>query len=248
VFLSERDRTDEAVGYWRLAWPCWLRLLASTAEPVAADHPLLLHLLGIHRRCVTALLARDEVEPARRHWALVQELSDFARPMSSALADVLAAPAARFREELATEYLVAMREAMRYGDIPQGWRANYDRGLSGLVRLLSLDKGSVRLLTALVETCNEYFHDCYANEDASRLLEGVERYTPFALQLAVLADRREADLAARGALAEFYKFRGFVAPERDRKRTLFREALAFDPRNQNVRELLVQAEGPGEAR
>ena len=64
----------------------------------------------------------------------------------------------------------------------------------------------------------------------------------------MLADRREADLTARAALAEFYKFRGFVAPERERKRTLFREALAFDPRNENVRELLAQAEGPPEAR
>jgi hypothetical protein len=106
----------------------------------------------------------------------------------------------------------------------------------------------VRLLTALLEMCNDYFHDCYVNEDSRRLWEGVERYTPFALQLAVLADRREADLTARAALAEFYKFRGFVAPERERKRSLFREALAFDPRNGNVRELLEQVDDPKEAR
>ncbi len=247
-FLEERGRTDAAAPYWRLAWRCWLRRLASLAPPVAGDHPLLAHLLGIHRRRVTALLAREQVEPARRHWALVQELPEVARPAGEALAAVLAERAAQFREELATEYLVATREAMRYGDIPQGWRADYEKGLAGLARLLSLDRGNVRLLLALVETCNEYFHDCYANEDARRLWEGVERYTPFALQLAVLADRREADLTARAALAEFYKFRGFVAPERERKRSLFREALAFDPRNENVRELLAQAENPGEAR
>jgi hypothetical protein len=244
VFFEERDRTDQAVPHWRIAWRCWLRRLASVAQPVGGDHALLAHLFGIHRRRVAALLARDQVEAARRHWALVQELPELARPMSEALAGALSETAARFREELATDYLVATREAMRYGNVPEGWRADYETGLASLARLLSLDKGNVRLLIALVETCNEFFHDCYINEDSRRLWDGIERYTPFALQLAVLSDRREANLTARPALAEFYKFRGFVAPERERKRTLFREALAFDPRNGNVRELLAQVENP----
>jgi hypothetical protein len=248
AFFEDRERTDAAEPCWRLAWPCWLRLLASSPRPVAGDHPLLAHVLGIHRKRVTALLARDQVESARRHWALVQGLPEAARPIDGALAEALEATAARFREELATEYLVATREAMRYGQVPEGWRADYDQGLAGLVRFLSLDKGNVRLLTALVETCNDYFHDCYVNEDARRLWEGVERYTPFALQLALLADERRADLTARAALGEFYKYRGFVAPQRERKLALFREALAFDPRNENVRELLEQAENPKEAR
>jgi tetratricopeptide (TPR) repeat protein len=248
LFFEEQERPDDAEACWRRAWPCWLRLLASSAQAVTGDHPLLSHLLGIHRRRVSALLARDRVETARRHWALVQELPDMARPIDGALARALAESAARFREELATEYLVATREAMRYGPVAEGWRADYDKGLAGLTRLLSLDKGNVRLLTALVETCNDYFHDCYVNEDTRRLWEGVERYTPFALQLALLADRRRADLTARAGLAEFYKFRGFVAPERERKVALFREALGFDPRNANVRELLEEAEKPREAR
>jgi len=248
VFLEEQDRPGDADPCWRLAWPCWLRLLASSGQPVTDDHPLLAHLLAVHRRRVNALLARDQVEPARRHWALVQGLPETARPIDAALAGTLAEAAARFREELATEYLVAMREAMRYGQVAEGWRADYEKGLTGLARLLSLDKGNVRLLTALVETCNDYFHDCYVNEDARRLWEGVERYTPFALQLALLSDKRQADLTARAALAEFYKFRGFVAPQRERKLALFREALGFDPRNENVRELLEQAADPKEAR
>jgi hypothetical protein len=248
VFFEDHERPDDAGPCWRLAWPCWLRLLASSGQPVTGDHPLLTHLLGTHRRRIGSLLARDQVEPARRHWALVQELPQAARPIDGALAETLAESAARFREELATEYLVATREAMRYGPVAEGWRADYDRGLAGLARLLSLDKGNVRLLTALVETCNDYFHDCYVNEDTRRLWDGVEHYTPFALQLALLADRRQADLTARAALAEFYKFRGFVAPERERKLALFREALGFDPRNDNIRELLKQAENLKEAR
>src|SRR5205823_14828228 len=164
-----------------------------------------------------------------RHWSLVQELPETARAIDADLAETLGRLTARFREELATEYLVATREAMRYGNIPEGWQADYDKGLAGLTRLLSLDKGNVRLLTALVETCNDYFHDCYVNEDSRRLWDGVERYTPFALHLATLAERCEADLTARAALAEFYTFRGFVSPERERKRTLFQEAPACDP-------------------
>ena len=114
------------------------------------------------------------------------------------------------------------------------------------MRLLSLDKGNVRLLTALVETCNDYFHDCYDNEDASRLLRAVECHTPHAQKLALLADRRQADLAARAALADFYKFRGFVAGDRARAAALYREALRFNPGNDNVRNLLAELEKPAE--
>ena len=70
--------------------------------------------------------------------------------------------------------------------------------------------------------------------DLRALCEGAERYTPFALQLALLADRREADLTARAALAEFYKFRGFLAGDRARKIALYQEALRFNPANANV--------------
>jgi hypothetical protein len=243
-FLEERDRDSDAEPYRRLAWRCWLRMLVSLEPKVSIDHPLLQHLLAIHRQRINALLVRDQAEPARRHWALVQQLPEQARLLDDSLAGVLTELAARFRDELATEYLVATREAMRYGEIAAGWRADYDRGLAGLVRLLSLDHDNVRLLTAVVETCNECFHDCYVNEDSHRLWQGVERYTPFALRLALLADRRQADLTARAALAEFYKFRGFVAPERERKLALFSEALAFDPRNENVRDLLEQTRKP----
>jgi hypothetical protein len=230
--LEGQGRVADAEPCWRRAWRCWLRVLPA---PPPDDHPLVCHLLDGHRRRVAQLLGRGEVEAARKHWNLVQSLPG--------VAPSLGARVARFREELATDHLVATREAMRYGDIPEGYTADYDKGLAGLTRLLSLDRDNVRLLTALVETCNAWFHECYNNEDARRLWEGVERFTPFALKLAGRGDRR-GDLPARAALADFYKFRGFVAPERDRKVALYREALAFDPANANVRLLLEEAEAP----
>ena len=241
VFEDEREQTAAAEPHWRLAWRCWLRLLASLPT-AGGEPPLLAYLLAAHRRRLTALLAQDRVDAARVHWTLVAELPETARRIDPALAETIAAATDRFREELATEYLVATREAMLYGAVAEGWRADYEKGLAGLVRLLGLDGSNVRLLTALVETCNEYFHDCYVNEEGARLWEQVERYTPYAQQLALVADRRPADLTARAALAEFYKFRGFVAPERERKLALFREALGFNLRNRNVCELLEQAE------
>ena len=42
------------------------------------------------------------------------------------------------------------------------------------------------------------------------------------------------------ALAEFYKFRGFVAAGRENKAALYREALRFNPANENARELLAE--------
>jgi hypothetical protein len=80
-----------------------------------------------------------------------------------------------------------------------------------------LDHDNVRLLTALAEVCTDWFLDCYNNEDPQTLWEQVNRYTPFALHLARLAEDRAADLTARAALAEFFKYRGFVASGRAAK-------------------------------
>src|SRR5206468_3660191 len=131
-------------------------------------------------------------------------------------------------------------EAMRQGDIAEGLRADYASGLSLLRRLLSLDGENERLLTALVETCAEWFLDLYHLHDAPSLREQLDRYTPFALQLARLVEGQSGQLAARSALADFYKFRGFVEIDRDRKAGLYREALRFNPANSNVRDLLVE--------
>ncbi len=176
-WLEEHEHTDQAEPYWRRSWQLWLRWLVApeTAPEVSAETTaaLLDFLLGLHRGRVNDLLARNEVDRARRHWNLVQELPGLAGQLTSehggakpggppsALASDLADRVARCRDELATEYLVTTREAMRFGDIAEGMHADYDKGLTFLRRLLSLDRDSVRLLTALVEVCGEYFLDLY---------------------------------------------------------------------------------------
>jgi hypothetical protein len=203
-------------------------------------------LLGLHRGRVNDLLARAEVDRARRHWNIVQGLPSLAKPLSEPLSEDLGQRLARFRDDLAGEYLVTTREAMRYGDIAEGMHADYEKGLTYLRRLLSLDKDNVRLLTALVEVCGEYFLDLYHAGSPPALIEQVERFTPFALQLARLIENQAAALAARAALAEFYKFRGFVTRDREQKKALYRDALRFDPANENVRNLLNDLEAPEE--
>jgi hypothetical protein len=85
--------------------------------------------------------------------------------------------------------------------------------------------------------------DCYNNQDFAGVYRQVERFTPIALKLARVAS--EADLAARGALSDFTKFRAFVAPDRAAKVALYREALRFNPANDNVRHLLEKVEASG---
>ena len=128
---------------------------------------------------------------------------------------------------------------MRYGAIPQGLHADYEKGLGFLRRLLSLDRDNVRLLTALVEVCNEWFLDLYNLGPSGGLGEQVERFTPFALQLARLVEDKPGDLAARAQLADFYKFRGFVSRDREQKLALYREALRFNPGNNNDLRLIA---------
>jgi hypothetical protein len=253
--LEEQDETEAAEPCWRRAWDCWLRYLADRTSgsateggaPGAEAQALLVdYLFGLHRHRVNDLLARSAVDQARRHWGLVQELPARAAALDESLGGELTRRVERFREELATEYLLTTREAMRYGVIPEGWRADYEKGLGYLRRLLSLDRDNVRLLSALVEVCTEWFLDLYNNEDAPRLREQVERFTPFALQLARLVEGRPGDLSARAALAEYFKFRGFVHTDRAQMAALYREALRFNPANDNVRNLLADLEEASE--
>ncbi len=243
--LEEKEEIAAAEPHWRRSWTAWIRFLAAppesgrTAVPDAA-RLIFDWLLAGHRVSISDLLARNAVDAARRHWALVKELPALTRGQSEALGDDLSGRIERFRDDLASEYLVRTREAMRYGEIPEGWRADYEKGLSQLRRLLSLDRDNVRLLTALVEVCSDWFLDLYNAEDRARLTEQVARFVPFAQQLSRLAEGRPGDLAARAALSEFFKFRGFVAAERTEKVSMYQEALRLNPANDNVRELLKE--------
>jgi hypothetical protein len=241
---EDADDTAADAPYWRRSWLCWLRFLGRPgAEP--AGRPLLLDwLLGLHRHRVNDLLARDAIDAARRHWDFVQGLPGLAAGVAETLGRDVSERVQRFRDELATEYLITTREAMRFGAIPEGWRCDYEKGLGYLRRLLSLDRDNARLLTALVEVCNDWFLDLYHLGDAPTLRAQVERFTPFALQLARLVEGRPGDLAARAALADFWKFRGFLAGDPARKAALYHEALRFNPANDNVRALLEELERP----
>ncbi len=240
--FEEEGRFSPAEGCWRLAWNNWLRWLqlAPVLEP---PHLLLLdHLLSHHRRQLNDWLARNEVDRARRLWDFLFQLRAGLPADREALRQVLGERLEAFRSELTTSYLLTTRELMAHGEIPEGWRSDYEKGLACLRRLLSLDRDNLRLLVTLVEICSDWFLDLYNSQQNERLTEQVDRFTPFALQLARRIETVPGDLAARAAVAEFYKFRGFVAESYERKRSLYQEALRFNPANDNVRALLQDLE------
>jgi hypothetical protein len=253
--LDGADLAEPAVACWRLAWTCWLHFLAENGGPEMASGNaagdcsgvLVEHLLGIHRRRVNELLRRNRVDGARRHWELVHELPGLGLCLEESRAGSVAQAVARFRDDLAAECLTGMRQAAQHGLAPPGWRAGYHAGFAAARGLLSLDRDNVRLLTALVEFAGEWLTDCYDNEDGRQMAEVLGRLTPFALHLTRLVAERPGELAARAALAEFCKFRGFAAPTAGEARALYHEALRLNPANDNVRRLLAQLEaGPGE--
>jgi hypothetical protein len=230
---ERRGEADRAAVLWQMAWRGWLAFLASSDAPTADEQSRLLdHLLAVHARHINTLLASAEPRAARVHWMLVQSLA--------AESENLANRVAQFSAELATQYLMNTREAMRHGQVPEGWRADYERGLGLLSRLLSLDRDNVRLLTALVEICDSWFIDLDNTHDPERLREQAKRFTPFGLQLARIVGNAPDELPARSALGEFWKFRALVESDPVAKAHLFREALRLDPTNDNVRELLAE--------
>lgn len=239
IASDERGDGANAELYWRRAWLCWLRFLAGPTT--TEDRRILLdYLLEQHRHRINELLARNAVDAARRHWNLIRDSPPRAAQIEEILGRDLGDRVERFREELATEYLLTTREAMRFGAVPEGWRADYEKGLTYLRRLLSLDRDNPRLLVALVEICNDWFLDLYHQNDAATLRGQLERFTPFALQLARRIEERPGDLPARVALSDFWKFRGFLGSDREQKILLYREALRFNPANNNVRDLLAE--------
>jgi hypothetical protein len=241
--LEAHEQTENAEPYWRRSWRCWLRFFTATADP-NARRIALDWLLGLHRHRLNDLLARGAIAAARLNWNLAHDLPAWARQNDEALGRSLSERVERFADELATEYLLTTREAMRYGDIAEGWRADYEKGLVSLRHLLSLDKDNVRLLAALVEICNDWFLDLYRLGQGTELRAQLERFTPFALQLGRQIEGRPGDLSARAALSDFWKFRGLLAADREHKAALYREALRFNPANHNVRDLLAELEAP----
>jgi hypothetical protein len=241
LHLEQGEPTEEAEVCWRQAWRCWLRFL-SCPEGEGERTRVIDWLLARHRRQINDLLARNAVDQARRYWNLLAELAG-SPGLGEDLGKFLSERYAQFREQLATEYLVSTREAMRHGQVPEGWRSDYEKGMVYLRRLLSMDRDNIRLLTAVVEICGEWFFDLYNCGEARELRTQVERFTPFALQLARLVEDRLAELPARIALGEFYKVRGFLATEPEEKATLYGEALRFDPSNDNARALLEGLQG-----
>jgi hypothetical protein len=231
ALIAEEHAPLRADEFWQLTWRCWL---GWAAQATSEDRTMIFDwLLGLHRQRIKDLLSRNAVEHARRHWRRVTDLSNATEDLAGAIA--------RFRDDLATEYVVQAREAMRYGTMA-GFDSDYEAGVTCLTRLLSLDRDNLRLLTELVVICTEWFQECYANSEAVQLAQLVDRFSSFALQLARLVDRSGgAELTGRAALAEFTKFRGFVAVDPDRKAALYREALRYQPSNENVKRLSAKS-------
>lgn len=242
VGLEDYAPSDPVDVWWKLCWLAWLRHL----RPWAAEEraPLLDHLLARHRQTLTDRLSRAQMEPARKIWGVVVDLPNLAEKINPAMKAELIERVNAFRDDLASEYLVQTREMMRTGTIPEGFQADYDRGLSNLRRLLSLDRENIRLLTALVEICQEWFLDFYKAGDRAGLIEQIERFTPFGMQLARLIEGKPEEHTPRVALAEFWKFRGYVTADPDERRRLYQQALEFDPSNENVRDLLARMDAP----
>ncbi len=238
--LEEQERDDLAAPCWRRCWRCW-QVWAPAAQGSAVAL-LFDHLLAGHRARVKALLTRNLVTRARPMWDLLQALQSNDTESGKLLRERLT----RFRDELATDFLLDMRESMRQGAIPEGWRSDYESGLARLKRLMSLDRDNRRLLTALIEICADWFLDLYDLRDGTRLKEEVDRFTPFSLQLArslgKTSDTWPEEMTARTALSEFIKFRAFVTEDPDHKRELYHEALSINPANENVRNLLGKLE------
>jgi hypothetical protein len=239
---APRDvRHSLAVLFWRslrpesldkqLAQRAWEHWLAIEPPAIVVEY-----LLQWHQQAMVDCFAQKNTEAARRHWDVLHCIPALQNRMDA------------FRDSLATQLLVHCREVIRHAEAPPGFQADYERGLLLLRQLLSLDRDNIRLLTAMLEICSDWFLDYYHAEDTSGLREQVVRHRPFAEHLSRLTAQRRGEVAAQRALSEFWKLRGFVESDPEAQLALYREALAFDPTNENVKQLLEEMQGKAEPR
>src|SRR5206468_4235836 len=92
------EAEDAAAGVlcWKQSWQCWLRVIGDQSSDALLDY-----LLKQHRQIVADRLTTNDIEGARRHTGLVQQLPAIARTFNPALVGKLANDVDSFRDALA---------------------------------------------------------------------------------------------------------------------------------------------------
>lgn len=143
-----------------------------------------------------------------------------------------------------------VREADRIVDdpdaiqrLPEGIRKNYEGGINHLAPFIGLGIPVVRVLRASLDWYNEWCYDLHVTKQRNRITALMTPARAVADKLVPLCTKARGHLPENQALSQHFLLRGFITQDKDPKQASeeYRQALTWNPANQNAQELLGQA-------
>jgi tetratricopeptide (TPR) repeat protein len=231
-----------------------------TATQDALAREAMNNILGLHRTFGSRELAGGRSERAGVHANCLHLCRSGADALTNLLARYGVAVELRMESgrldrlmELANELLddwcsVLVREAERITtdpaaiqQLPQGIRQNYRGGLDHLDRFIGLGIPVIRVLRTSLHWYNEWCYDLYVSHKLDQIVALMGPARAVADLLGALCVKARGHAPENQALSTHYLLRGFTTDNQDQGMEYYREALAWNPANQNAEQLLGEA-------
>jgi tetratricopeptide (TPR) repeat protein len=132
----------------------------------------------------------------------------------------------------------ATEDADAIKNLPKGIRKNYEGGIHHLENFIKLDIHVVRVLRTSLQWYNDWCLDLYVTKDMERVKELMQSARPVADRLTPSCIKGRGYTSENQALSQHFLFRGFTADEPEHAIKEYEEALAWNPENDNAKELL----------
>jgi tetratricopeptide (TPR) repeat protein len=126
-------------------------------------------------------------------------------------------------------------------DLPSGIRKNYEGGIQHLENFIKLNITVVRVLRASLQWYNDWCFDLYVTKNIEHLKKLMQSAGHVADSLAPNCVKLRGYSPENQALSQHFMFRGFIVDAPKQAIKEYREALDWNPENENAKELLGSA-------
>lgn len=195
----------------------------------------------VHLRCLDLCRTGGE--------ALVVTLDEYSLPVNLNLEDSRLQRVTSIARNLLDDWgATLVREAEKVTEdaeaiksLPKGIRKNYEGGIRYLEPFIKLNIPEVRVLRTSLEWYNDWCYDLYVTREIERIKALMLSARLVADQLAPLCIKGRGYPPENQALSQHFLLRGFATDEPEHATKEYKEALEWNPGNDNAEQLLGQA-------
>ncbi len=135
----------------------------------------------------------------------------------------------------------AAEDAEAFKRLPKGIQKNYEGGIKKLEPFINLNIPVKRVLRASLEWYNAWCYDLYLTHDPERIQELMKPACAVADQLVALCIKLRGHTPENQSLSMHFLLRGFTCGDPEQAINEYREALAWNPANENAQKLLGES-------